>query len=293
MIYIDPPYNTGHDFVYKDDFAQSASEYLDTGGQFDEDGKYVHNSGKRVLVGENSFNKYVSLSSSDKNYSVYFKRKDYSLIIRKEVMGEIDQELIQNGYVKYYSYRNNKLVENTYTEEKFKELFNEKALSFTGDKIYEKNFNDTIRMKSQLVNKEYDAIVHGKKEKFSMELTTTGAGTYLKKLFKLSDVPFSAPQNIGFLRMLVSLLDDSDFICLDFFSGSASTADAVMRLNVEENYLIVCFDDNVTDEVITEIAKQQPYFFVMRDSSMASDSVATNFEQIFATYSPSTERRVL
>ena len=89
------------------------------------------------------------------------------------------------------------------------------------------------------------------------------------------------------------MLDDSDFICLDFFSGSASTADAVMRLNVEENYLIVCFDDNVTDEVITEIAKQQPYFFVMRDSSMASDSVATNFEQIFATYSPSTERRVL
>ena len=63
--------------------------------------------------------------------------------------------------------------------------------------------------------------------------------------------------------------------------------------NVEDNYLIACFDDNVTDEVITEIAKQQPYYFVMRDSSMASDSVATNFEQILATYSPSTERRVL
>lgn len=63
--------------------------------------------------------------------------------------------------------------------------------------------------------------------------------------------------------------------------------------NVEDNYLIACFDDNVTDEVITEIAKQQPYYFVMRDSSMASDNVATNFEQIFATYSPSTERRVL
>ena len=63
--------------------------------------------------------------------------------------------------------------------------------------------------------------------------------------------------------------------------------------NVEDNYLIACFDDNVTDEVITEIAKQQPYYFVMRDSSMASDSVATNFEQIFANYSPSTERRVL
>ena len=63
--------------------------------------------------------------------------------------------------------------------------------------------------------------------------------------------------------------------------------------NVEGNYLIACFDDNVTDEVITAIAKQEPYYFVMRDSSMANDSVATNFDQIFATYSPTTVRKVL
>lgn len=63
--------------------------------------------------------------------------------------------------------------------------------------------------------------------------------------------------------------------------------------NVEDNYLIACFDDNVTEDVITEIAKQKPYYFVMRDSSMASDSVATNFDQIFATYSPDTVRKVL
>uniref|UniRef100_UPI003FEE90F6 site-specific DNA-methyltransferase n=1 Tax=Eubacterium sp. TaxID=142586 RepID=UPI003FEE90F6 len=63
--------------------------------------------------------------------------------------------------------------------------------------------------------------------------------------------------------------------------------------NVEENYLIACFDDNVTEEVITEIAKYKPYYFVMRDSSMANDSVATNFEQIFAAYSPETVRKVL
>ena len=63
--------------------------------------------------------------------------------------------------------------------------------------------------------------------------------------------------------------------------------------NVEDNYLIACFDDNVTEEVITEIAKHKPYYFVMRDSSMANDSVATNFEQIFASYSPDTVRKVL
>ena len=51
--------------------------------------------------------------------------------------------------------------------------------------------------------------------------------------------------------------------------------------------------ENVTEDVITEIAKKQPYYFVMRDSSMANDSVATNFEQIFKTYSPDTTRKVL
>lgn len=63
--------------------------------------------------------------------------------------------------------------------------------------------------------------------------------------------------------------------------------------NVEDNYLIACFDKDVTEETITAIAKQKPYYFVMRDSSMANDSVATNFEQIFATYSPDTVRKVL
>ena len=62
---------------------------------------------------------------------------------------------------------------------------------------------------------------------------------------------------------------------------------------VEENYLIACFDNDVTEETIKAIAEQKPYYFVMRDSSMANDSVATNFEQIFATYSPETIRKVL
>lgn len=63
--------------------------------------------------------------------------------------------------------------------------------------------------------------------------------------------------------------------------------------NVEDNYLIACFDSDVTEETIKAIAKQKPYYFVMRDSSMANDSVATNFDQIFATYSPDTVRKVM
>ena len=63
--------------------------------------------------------------------------------------------------------------------------------------------------------------------------------------------------------------------------------------SVADGFLIACFDADVTDEVITEIAKKKPYYFVTRDHSMASDSVATNFDQIFATYSPDTVRKVL
>lgn len=63
--------------------------------------------------------------------------------------------------------------------------------------------------------------------------------------------------------------------------------------NVAQGHLMACFDQDVTDEVITAIAKEMPSYFVMRDSSLANDSVAISFEQIFNTYSPLTVRRVL
>ena len=63
--------------------------------------------------------------------------------------------------------------------------------------------------------------------------------------------------------------------------------------NVDSNILIACFDDKIDESVITAIAKQKPYYFVMRDSGMANDSVAANFEQIFETFSRDTVRRVL
>ena len=63
--------------------------------------------------------------------------------------------------------------------------------------------------------------------------------------------------------------------------------------NVEDNYLIACFDDAITEETITAIAKEKPQYVVLRDSGFKTDSVAANFEQIFATYSPDTTRRVL
>ena len=369
MIYIDPPYNTGNDFVYNDDFSQSADEYVHNSGQtneegnrlvantesngryhtdwlnmiyprlkvakdllsedgvifisiddneldnlikigneifgasnfiatlsvennpkgrknsahvsisseycviyarnkdksyfienvpkkasdmtLDENGRYVHNSGKRVLVGENSFNKKVTNSNSDKNYVVYYRKSDKSLIVNKEVAGDPNKELINKGYVRYASEKNGVLIENTYTAEKLKELFRHEALDFSTDKIYEKNYSDTIRIKSQLVNREYEAIVRGNKQIYSMELTTTGGGTILKNLFNFSESPFPAPKNVGYLKLLITLFSSEPFIILDFFSGSATTAHAVMQLNAEDGgnrkYIMVQLPE-ATDE---------------------------------------------
>ena len=387
----------------------------------DENGRYVHNSGKRVLVGENSFNNKVTKVESEKNYSVYYRKKDDSIYIKKEEFGENDENLINTGYKKYFSYSQNFLVENTYTETKLLELYKLHALDFSNDKIYEKNFNDTIRIKSLLVNREYEAIVRGVKQKYSMELTTTGAGSILKSLFDSKDI-FTAPKNPGFIKLLMGLIDSKEFVIFDFFSGSATTAHAVMKLNaedggnrkfimvqlpektdekseaykagykniceigkerirragkkikeegglqaqnldtgfrvlkldssnmedvyytpeefssellfdgnvkadrtnedllfqvmldlgielsakietrqingktvhfVDDTYLVACFDRDVNESTIIEIAKQKPVYFVMRDASASNDNVIDNFEQIFRHYSADTICRII
>ena len=63
--------------------------------------------------------------------------------------------------------------------------------------------------------------------------------------------------------------------------------------NVADGFLLACFDHDVTEETVKAIAQMKPYYAVFRDSSMVNDSVATNFEQIFETYSPDTVRKVL
>lgn len=63
--------------------------------------------------------------------------------------------------------------------------------------------------------------------------------------------------------------------------------------NVAEGYLVACFDPDVTDDVVKSIAQMQPAYTVLRDTSMKDDSTATNFEQIFKTYSPDTVTKIL
>ena len=62
---------------------------------------------------------------------------------------------------------------------------------------------------------------------------------------------------------------------------------------VDDNYLIACFDTDVNESTITEIAKLQPIYFVMRDSSANDDNVIDNFDQIFRHYSPKTTCKII
>ena len=62
---------------------------------------------------------------------------------------------------------------------------------------------------------------------------------------------------------------------------------------VDDGYLIACFDQDVDENIVTTIAKCKPRHAVFRDSSMSSDSIAINFDEIFKTYSPYTVTKVL
>src|SRR5574344_73302 len=171
--------------------------------ELDEDGNYVHNSGKRVLVGENDFNNVITNYNSEKHYSVYYNKITEDIIIKSEMdVNNSDNNLLNAGYVRYIS-TNNKMqfVENTYTKTKFQELFDEKALDFKESKIFGKNYSTTIRVKSMLVNNQYKAIINNNEIDYKLDYKTTSAGTYLKTLFDTTKPVFQAPKSVGLLQL--------------------------------------------------------------------------------------------
>ena len=98
--------------------------------------------------------------------------------------------------------------------------------------------------------------------------------------------PDRTPEDLLFQVMLeLGMLPSSKII--------ETEIDGKKMFAVADGFLLACFDTGVTTETVTAIAKKQPYYAVFRDASMADDSTATNFDQIFETYSPSTVRKVL
>lgn len=227
----------------------------------DDEGNLVHNSGKRVLVGENSFNKIISDINSDKHYVVYYNKDTKLMELRKEkTLEDIDFTLIEKGYKRYYSFSGNDFVENTYTMDKFYELYTQHALDFKENKIYEKNFNSFIRMKSMIVNKEYEIYKGTDVVKYKIDVKTTSAGTELKAIFNTSKTIFPNPKNKNFIKLLISLIDNKNCYVLDCFAGSGTTAHAVLDINNDDggnrkfiSVEMMDYAENITSERIKRV----------------------------------------
>lgn len=491
MIYIDPPYNTGNDFVYEDDFAQSTEEYLANSGQYDEDGnRLVQNNESNgrfhtdwinmmyprlklakdlltedgvifISIDDNESTNLIKLCdeifgaknkiaqichksrasiSNDKiispnhNFVIFYARNIESIHMNRKMIG-LDPDL--NGFAlddndgrgayklvpvdgpggakkgnPFFEFLGVKQFYR-FSKETMIEKFRKGDIVKKGNSIYQKYYKTTAESTRKTDTTWWE----------DGGLTSSSTSN-LKTL--MNGVVFDNPKPIELLIRMLKLIThyDTNSIILDFFSGSSTTAHAVMKLNAEDGgkrkfimvqlpeetdekseafkagykniceigkerirragkkikeevgltaqnldtgfrvlkldstnmkdvyynpndyeatlfasladnikadrtpedllfqvmldlgvllsckieeeeingkkvfnvadgYLFACFDENVTAETVKAIAMQKPYYFVMRDSSLADDSVATNFEQLFATYSPDTIRKVL
>jgi len=498
MIYIDPPYNTGNDFVYEDDFAQSTEEYLANSGQYDEEGnRLVSNNESNGRFHTDWLNMiYPRLKVAKELLAddgvIFISIDDNEVENIKKISDEIFGE---NNFVTLFIWKRRStsaLTDNGVSVDHEYVLSYTKKNIFTGIKKDFKNYSNpdndpkgpyvlgdlTVGMTASMrPNQAYDLInpktgivypfnpnrvwsyipesmdklisensiyfpdtVENRpmKKRYKSELKTdfnpissilidqVGLNTEATRIIQnvMGGNIFDYSKPISLLTTLIPQVTNKDSLILDFFSGSSTTAHAVMKLNAEDGgkrkfimvqlpeetdekseaykagykniceigkerirragkkikeevgltaqnldtgfrvlkldstnmkdvyynpndyeanlfttladnikadrtpedllfqvmldlgvllsckieeqeingkkvfnvadgYLIACFDEHVTAETVKAIAQQKPYYFVMRDSSLADDSVATNFEQLFATYSPDTIRKVL
>lgn len=502
MIYIDPPYNTGSDFVYEDDFAESAEEYRSRSGQFDEQGNRLvtnaESNGRfhtdwlnmiypRLKVAYDLLRMdgviFISIDDhevdnlkkicneifGEKNFiaQVVWERAYSPINLMKHFSASHDyilcyarniEQAVCNGIPRSeeadsrYSNPDNDprgvwkpsdlsvgpaVEENIYTittpsgrnveppagrswrlsRKAFRERLQDNRIWFGPDG------NSVPSMKRFLSELRKTGITPMTIWKYTEVDHSQGATQKLAKLFDGKKV-FDYPKPVELIKRAISLYADKDSIILDFFSGSSTTAQAVMELNanddgkrkfimvqlqeefsessdgykmgfkticdaakerirragkkikeesplttqdldigfrvlkldstnmediyyapsdinqanlfslvdnvkpdrtpedllfqvmlelgatldskiehslvdgktvwnVADGYIVACFDKDVTDDVVKVIAKMQPQYAILRDTSMANDSTATNFEQIFKTYSPNTTTKIL
>ena len=506
MIYIDPPYNTGNDFVYNDDFAQSKEDFEQASGLFDEDGNQTIDPMQRNTESNGRFHTdwlnmiyprlkvardllsddgviFISIDDNEvdnmrkicddvfgnSNFIAnfikplsggksphfvkrcheyllcYLKNKEYftsTLRNRSEILqnsttrslrkdGDADrrQDRPDMYYCIYADISTNKLsleyFDNSTSIYPVRPDGTDGRWRWGKEKFKSENSRLTIKSKRDgsidiHVVSEEGSVREYPWESIIKENTGSG-GVSLNNLLE-NNLIFSYPKNVDYISWILSTHVDENALILDFFSGSATTAHAVMKLNaedggnrkfimvqvpektdekseackagykniceigkerirragkkikeeaglqaqnldtgfrvlkldssnmedvyytpqdfdlqtffnenvkadrsnedllfqvmldlgiklsakigtkqiagktvhfVDDTYLVACFDKDVNESTITEIAKLQPIYFVMRDASASNDNVIDNFEQIFKHYSPDTNCRIL
>ena len=502
MIYIDPPYNTGNDFVYEDDFAQSSEEYLANSGQFDEQGNHMFTNAEsngrfhtdwlnmiypRLKVARDLLTDdgviFISIDDNEaknlKNISdeIFGERNFLAQIVWERAFAPINlmkHFSPSHDYIICYAKNIEKAIchgieRSKEANDRYSNPDNDPRGVWSSsdisvgpaiqDNIYtittpsgreveppagrswrlsRNAFRERLRDNRIWFGPDGDGVPRIKR--FLSELRKTGitpmtiwkhnevehSQAATQKLAKLFDGKkfFDYPKPVPLIERCLQLYTNKDSLILDFFSGSATTAHAVMQLNSEdggnrkfimvqlpektdekseafkagykniceigkerirragkkikeesplttqdldtgfrvlkldstnmqdiyyspkdisqadlfsqvdnvkpdrtgedllfqvmlelgatldskietttvagktiynvaEGYLVACFDQDVTDDVVKSIAQMQPAYAVLRDTSMKDDSTATNFEQIFKTYSPDTVTKIL
>ena len=502
MIYIDPPYNTGNDFVYEDDFSAKAADYLENSGQFDEYGQRMvtnlNTNGRfhtdwlnmiyprlkvaRDLLADDGVI-FISIDDNEqenlkKICDEIFGESNFvaQLIWERAYAPKNDAKFISNSHDYIIIYARNtenfiigRLPRTDSANARYKNPDNDPRGVWKPSDLSVKTYNSACDYpitapsgriieppagrcwrlsKNALLERLQDNRIYFGADgnnvpcikRFLTELKYDGMAPTSIMFYKevghsqegaqevtklFSGFAFDGPKPVRLLLRLLMIANlDKDSLILDFFSGSATTAHAVMQLNAEDggqrkyimvqlpeltsenseaykagykniceigkerirragrkikeeaglmaqdldfgfrclrldssnmkdvyykpedlgqmeldelidnvkddrsaedllfqvmlelslelsspietvdiadhkvfkvngNYLIACFEPNITEEVVTAIAKETPIYTVLRDSSLFNDSLATNFEQIFKAYSPDTTTKVL
>ena len=484
MIYIDPPYNTGNDFIYEDDFKQSTEDYLEQSGQFDEDGnRLVTNSESNgrfhtdwlnmmyarlkvardlltddgvmlISIDDNEvdnlmkicvelfnkknleifiWNKEAEGSSGTLKVTSTFRRiHEYILCVHKDISKSKFNQIHEALKGKENDFQTANLAVNSEKESKthpnYYSITNPSGDVFTRQWKWNKKHIDELIANNLIYwgsdgHKQPRLIIptDERRTTYLLSILNYGGTTVGRKDFEKimgTDCVFSYPKPIILLEKLISSITNKDDIILDFFSGSATTAHAIMKLNLEdngkrkyimvqipektdnpnysticdigeerirragieikeeagmlaanldsgfrvlkldssnmtdvfynpnlmtkdllsatvdniktdrnhldllfqvmlelgvelsskieekeisgkqyfivnENDIVACFDNNITEDLIKELAYIKPLYAVFRDSSFSDDSANINCEQIFKSISPTTNIKVL
>lgn len=308
LIYIDPPYNTGNDFIYEDDFSETTEEYLRRSNQVDKEGnRLVANTAANgrfhsdwlsliyprlrlarnllsedgaifiniddselgnlrkicdEIFGEDNFVanvawKHTQQSKNDERYfarvynSLLIYRKSESLIKFRFPRTDEDNKNYSNsdgdpkgkwraGDVRSPSYRKT-LCFNIVTPSGKRIPPPENGWRWSEDAVKAKIKSGEIKFNSdetKIIRKIYLSEQEGRTPEnlWDGEIAGTSrqANAELKELFD-GAVPFDTPKPTALLKRIAQLFyGQNDYIALDFFAGSGSTADAVMQLNAED-----------------------------------------------------------
>jgi len=329
-IYIDPPYNTGHDFIYDDDFAQTHEEYDSQSGEYDgEGGRLVANpdsNGRfhsdwcsmmypRLLLARDFLSDDgVIFISIDDNEQVNLRRicdeifgessmvTDGSAIICDFFSGSattahavIQQNLEDGGYRKFLLVQLPESCSNDASAQKngFSTIcdIGEERIRRAGKKIVEEVEVANAQLKLGEDPKPVPDIGF---RVFSID-SSNFLDTYSEPGEQTQASLLSLVDNLKEDRTPEDLL----FQVLPAFRIPYSAHVEKMDIasaacfNVNDGQLIACFDTEVSTAAIEKIAQLKPIYAVFRDASFASDSDAANFEELFKTYSPDTVRRVI